>query len=84
MSKLPAILGVLFIAIVLLAIYISGGSRRAKKRVPGGLSRVGWALLFLTSGRMPPPPPETQIEREANAEKDRLASERLRKSSGGS
>ena len=35
--------------------------------------------LFLASGRMPPPPPETQIEAEANTEKDRAAANPLRK-----
>ncbi len=39
-----------------------------------GLSSAGWALLFLFSGRMPPPPPETQIELERQTEKDREAS----------
>jgi hypothetical protein len=45
--------------------------RRARRGAPG-VSSVGWALLFLTSGRMPPPPPESQIEAELNTEKDRL------------
>jgi hypothetical protein len=36
-------------------------------------------LLFLTSGRMPPPPPEAQIEAELNGEKDRGASDPLRR-----
>jgi hypothetical protein len=44
---------------------------RARHGVPGAVS-VGWALLFLTSGRMPPPPPASQIEAELDTEKDRL------------
>jgi hypothetical protein len=77
MNKVPLMLGILFLAVVVLAIYIMGSARRAKKRGSTGASHFGWALLFLTSGRMPPPPPETQIEAEANTEKDRNASDRL-------
>jgi hypothetical protein len=76
MNKAPAILGILLLAVVLLAFYIKGGAR--KKRGPDGSGQLGWALLFLTSGRMPPPPPETQIEAEANTEKDRGSSDPLR------
>ena len=39
-----------------------------------GAVLAAWALLFLFSGRMPPPPPETQIELERHTEKDREAS----------
>jgi hypothetical protein len=78
MNKAPIILGILFLAVVALSVYIMGGARRARTRGSSGGSHLGWALLFLTSGRMPPPPPETQIEAEANAEKDRRASDTLR------
>jgi hypothetical protein len=77
MSKVPAILGILFLVAVLLIIRIKGGAR--KKRGLGGGSHFGWALLLLASGRMPPPPPETQIEAEINTEKDRSSSDPLRK-----
>jgi hypothetical protein len=77
MSKVPAILGILFLAVVLLAIRIKGGARN--KRGLGAGSHFGWALLFLASGRMPPPPPETQIEAEINTEKDRSSSDPLHK-----
>jgi len=30
-----------------------------------------WALMFLSSGRMPPPPPQSQIEQEAGERKNR-------------
>jgi len=73
---IPIILGILFCAAVLLAIRLTGSTR--KKHGSAGSSHFGWALLFLTSGRMPPPPPETQIEAEANTEKDRNHSERQR------
>jgi hypothetical protein len=76
MNKVPAILGILFLAVTFLAIYIKSGAK--KKRGPTGSSHFGWALLFLASGRMPPPPPETQIEAEANTEKDRSSSNPLR------
>ncbi len=76
MNIVPAILGILFLAAVLLAIRIKGGAK--KKRGARGGSHFGWALLFLASGRMPPPPPETQIEAEANTEKDRGSSNPLR------
>jgi hypothetical protein len=78
-SKLPIILGLLFVAVVLLAIYVRHGIGRASQRRSPGASNLGWALLFLTSGRMPPPPPEAQIEAELNGEKDRAASDSLRK-----
>ena len=77
MNKVPAILGILFLAVALLAIRIKGGA--TKKRGSRGSSHFGWALLFLASGRMPPPPPETQIEAEANTEKDRGSFDPLRR-----
>jgi hypothetical protein len=79
LNDLPLILGAVFVAVVLLALYIMGGSRRASRRRSPGASNLGWALLFLTSGRMPPPPPEAQIEAGLNGEKDRAASDPLRK-----
>jgi hypothetical protein len=79
MNKVPVILGILFLAVVSLAIYILGSARRARERRSVGGSHFGWPLLFLTSGRMPPPPPETQIETEANTEKDRSSADRLQK-----
>jgi hypothetical protein len=78
-DKLPMVLGVLFVMAVLLAIYVKGGARRVAKRRSGGASNLGWALLFLTSGRVPPPPPQAQIEAELNGEKDRAASDPLRR-----
>jgi hypothetical protein len=76
MNKVPVILGILFLAVVLLAIRINRGAK--KKRGSAGSSQFGWALLFLASGRMPPPPPESQIEAEANTEKDRGLSDPFR------
>jgi hypothetical protein len=78
MNKIPIILGILFLAVIALAVYLMGSARRATTHGSGVGSHLGWALLFLTSGRMPPPPPETQIEAEANTEKDRGASDTLR------
>lgn len=79
MNTLPILLGVLLLAVLLLSVYIVGSARRARERKSGGGNPLGWALLFLTSGRMPPPPPETQIEAEANTEKDRSAADPLEK-----
>lgn len=77
-DKLPILLGAAFIAIVALAIYVMGGPARVAKGRSEGARHLGWALLFLTSGRVPPPPPDTQIELELNGEKDRGASDPLR------
>jgi hypothetical protein len=79
MDKLPIILGIVFLAVVLLAIYVRHGAGRTAKRRSSGASNLGWALLFLTSGRVPPPPPEAQIEAALNGEKDRAASDPLRR-----
>ncbi len=80
MNKLPIVLGILFVALVMLAVYVKRSAGRVGKRRSAGASNVGWALLFLTSGRIPPPPPEAQIEAELNGEKDRAASDSVRKS----
>jgi hypothetical protein len=74
-NEVPLILGIVFLAVMALAIYVMGSARRARQRRSAGGSHFGWALLFLTSGRMPPPPPQTQIEAEVNTEKDRNASD---------
>ncbi|HET9864832.1 MAG TPA: hypothetical protein VFP37_15420 [Steroidobacteraceae bacterium] len=55
--------------VVLLLIYGAIRSARSAKRKPSGAGAVGWAMLFLTFGRMPPPPPASQIE-EANHGED--------------
>jgi len=72
---ITAILGFIILAavvatfvVVLLAFLLM---RRARRGVPGAQS-FGWALLFLTSGRMPSLQPASQIEAELNTEKDRL------------
>jgi hypothetical protein len=56
---------------VILAVWMRrhrSGDRARKKPSRGGFA---WALLFLSSGRMPPPPPQSQIEQEAGARKNR-------------
>jgi hypothetical protein len=70
------VLGAGFLGLVIR--FAISAMRAAKRPVPGA-GAVGWALIFLTSGRMPPPPPESQIEAELNGEKDRGWSEPLRK-----
>lgn len=76
MNTVPVILGILFVAAVFLAVHVTAGAKKQRGR--GGSSHFGWALLFLASGRIPPPPPETQIEAEANTEKDRGSSDPMR------
>lgn len=80
MTKIPLVLGSAFCLAVLLAIRLTGSTRKKQRAAGGG--HFGWALLFLMSGRMPPPPPETQIEAEANTEKDRNHSDLLGKPGG--
>lgn len=46
----------------------AGEPRKRKKPSVGGFA---WALMFLSSGRMPPPPPQSQIEQEAGEKKNR-------------
>ncbi len=73
------VVGIAFVMVVLLAIYVMGSAKRAARRRSPGAGNLWWALLFLTSGRVPPPPPEAQIEAELNGEKDRAASDTLRR-----
>ena len=65
--------------LVALAVRFVTKPMRAAKRPMRGAGEIGLALVFLFSGRMPPPPPQSQIEAELNGEKDRLGSEPLRK-----
>ena len=62
-------------AIAGLLVWLGSRAMRSAKRGVPGAGGLGWALLFLSSGRMPPPPPASQIEQEMNTRKDRLASE---------
>jgi hypothetical protein len=70
-SILPFVIGSIAVGIIAL------GFRKAKrrhKRRSKGISAFGWALLFLSSGRMPPPPPESQIEQDLSARNNRSQS----------
>ena len=58
-----------------LLVWLGGKAMRSARRGVPGAGGLGWALLFLSSGRMPPPPPASQIEQEMNTRKDRLASQ---------
>ena len=66
---LAALLGFSFVALVI-AVWFGrrGSTRNGKKPSVGGFA---WALLFLTGGRMPQPPPQSQIEQEAGERKNR-------------
>jgi hypothetical protein len=66
--------------LVALAVRFATKAMRAAKRPIPGAGEIGLALVFLFSGRMPPPPPRSQIEAELDGEKDRLGSESLSKS----
>lgn len=61
-------------ALALFGIYLAVRMVRNAKKKPTGAGAIGWALLFLGFGRMPPPPPASQIEQEVNSKKDRLIS----------
>jgi hypothetical protein len=52
---------------------------RAAQRPMPRVSEAGLALVFLVSGRMAPPPPQSQIEAELDGEKDQLGSEPMSK-----
>jgi hypothetical protein len=49
-------------------IYAAFRAVRSAKHRSSGVGAVGWAMLFLTSGRMPPPPPASQIEESTRGE----------------
>ncbi len=69
------ILGVVAAAAVILVLLRAAvGMVRGVKQMPPGAAAFGWALLFLTSFRMPPPPPASQIETDVAGKKDREAS----------
>ena len=61
-------------AAVWLVVWNISRAMRAAKRSSPGVSAAGWALLFLSSGRMPPPPPASQIELDVAGKKDREGS----------
>lgn len=54
---------------VILLVYGAVRAVRSAKKRSSGVGAMGWALLFLTSGRMPPPPPASQIEEAGHGEK---------------
>jgi hypothetical protein len=64
---------------LLSAIWVASRAMRAARRSSSSVGTFGWALLFLTSARMPPPPPASQIEVEMDGEKDRGFSDPLRR-----
>ena len=77
-STLSVALTVLLcVGLAVLVVRFGTSALRAAKRPVPGAGAVGWALLFLTSGRMPPPPPASQIELNMQGEKDRASSDPL-------
>lgn len=72
---LKFILVVLSVAAAMgLLVWLGGRALRGARRGVPGARGLGWVLLFLSSGRMPPPPPASQIEQEMQTRKDRLGS----------
>jgi hypothetical protein len=70
-SPIPLVVG----AVVIAGFLFAALRRKHQNRKPiKGASAAGWGLLFLMSGRMPPPPPETQIEQDLNAKNNRSES----------
>jgi hypothetical protein len=61
---------------VVLLIYGAIRAVRAAKFRSSGVGAASWAMLFLSSGRMPPPPPASQIEEATHGEKDEASSGR--------
>ena len=72
-----ALIVLLGTALVLLLILAAGKALRSARHSPAGVGAVAWALLFLTSGRMPPPPPSSQIEVDVGGKKDREGSRNI-------
>ncbi len=65
------VLTIIITATLLCALLFARWSvRRAKHRSPRFASFY-WALMFYSSGRMPPPPPQTHIEQENREKKNR-------------
>jgi hypothetical protein len=73
MSYLASAIAVMAIAGLL--VWLGRRAMRGARRGMPGAGSFGWALLFLSSGRMPPPPPASRIEQEMGTRKDRLASQ---------
>jgi hypothetical protein len=69
-----ALIVLLATAAVFVILWVGARALRTAKRSSTGVGAVGWALLFLTSGRMPPPPPASQIEVDIAGKKAREAS----------
>ena len=57
------------VAVFVIGFAVKHIMRRTKKR-PHSFGGIAWALLFFSSGRMPPPP-QTQIEQETREKKNR-------------
>lgn len=72
-GKIATFVLIVLAATAALSLVFWAGARamRAAKRSSPGVSAAGWALLFLSSGRMPPPPPASQIELDIASKKDR-------------
>jgi len=63
---------VIVVLVVMLPIWLV--RRKSSGKRSKGASALGWAVLFLGSGRMPPPPPQSQIEEKMRSNKNREVS----------
>ena len=70
-SVLPIAIG---LVVIVGLPFVARKRKHRHKKHSKGASAFGWALLFLTSGRMPPPPPESQIEQDLRARNNRSES----------
>jgi hypothetical protein len=71
-SLLPLAIGLGSILALILGLLFDAYKRKHRhKSRSTGASAFGWMLLFLTSGRIPPPPPESQIEQDLQARNNR-------------
>ena len=61
-------------AAVFVVLWVAARAMRRARRGSSSVGALGWALLFLSSGRMPPPPPASQIEVDISGKKSRESS----------
>ena len=71
-DKIVTLVIITFIVTTLawIIIYLAIRSVRSAKRSPPWAGAIGWALMFLSVGRIPLPPPTTQIEENIAGKKD--------------
>ena len=71
LSLLPLAIGLGLVLALILGLLFDAYKRKHRHNRSTGASTFGWMLLFLTSGRIPPPPPQSQIERDLQTRNNR-------------